>query len=68
VRALVGAATSQGAPGAPGEADDLVHLLLGVARLADAVERLADSPTEPPPAEPAAPSDRPPAGSDGWLR
>jgi hypothetical protein len=52
-------------PGAPAPADDLVYLLLGVARLGAAVERLAAPAAT---AGSPAPTDSPRAEQGGWLR
>ncbi|WP_019971897.1 hypothetical protein [Mycobacterium sp. 141] len=50
--------------GAPGEPDDFVHVLLGLAALGDRVERLAP----PAPAAPPGPADAAPDLSASWLR
>ena len=50
----------------PGEADDAVHLLLGVASVAEAIERLAESaPAQPCPPAAASP---PSSTNTRWLR
>jgi hypothetical protein len=65
-RAVHALASDGNGTGSPAQADDLVHLLLGVASVGDAIERLAESAMAPADSAAAAPSSA--STTARWLR